>query len=307
MDQFSNNKSTFQGFIDAFLPLAFRFKNVVVLDAGSNAFSNHTSFAAQIPYRYYPMGNAYADAVGVASGMALRGKTPFVFGPAAYFVGSAFEVIKTQCCLANISVHLVVVDDDFSTSRCPDLAIPYNDFFMLRGFPNLKLFYPVNYEEACSFFSGLMRSYGPVYIRLSKKKVPTVYSQGFQFSSGKAHVSGDAKEVGIITFGELVSNGLFLVELLHRQHVSASVMSLSTLQPLDVEGIFEFVNSCATVFVLDSAKDSMRMLSAWLAPLFMEHSLKRFETLLFDAGLNDMEVVCRRMLAFCSNKEYKVA
>lgn len=212
-------------------------KNVVVLDADLSKSTMTNSFAKKYPNRFFDMGIAEQNLMGVAAGLAAAGKTAVASTFAVFAAGRAFEIIRNSICYPKLNVKicathagLTVGEDGGSHQAVEDLAI-------MRSLPNMVVVNPADGLSAQKLLREAMELDGPVYVRLGRAKVTDIYDDENRIKLGKAVSVKPGQDVTILATGIMVEMALAAREQLMERGIEARVMDVHTIKPLDAEAV----------------------------------------------------------------------
>lgn len=212
-------------------------KNLVVLDADLSKSTMTHGFAKKHPERFFDMGIAEQNLMGVAAGLAATGKTAVASTFAIFAAGRAFEIIRNSICYPKLNVKvcathagLTVGEDGASHQAIEDLAI-------MRALPNMIVVNPADGVSAKKLLRDAMELDGPVYVRLGRAKVTDIYEDESQITIGKAVKLKSGQDVAILATGIMVDVALVAREELLKRDIEAQVIDIHTLKPLDVEAV----------------------------------------------------------------------
>ena len=217
--------------------LAAQEPNLVVLDADLSGSTMTKGFGAEHPDRFFDMGIAEANMVGVAAGLATCGKKPFVNTFAMFAAGRAWEQVRNTVCYPRLNVKVVgshgglSVGEDGATHQCiEDLAI-------MRAIPNMTVLCPCDGNEMKQAVKALLAYDGPAYLRLGRLAVETVTDQveGYEFQIGKGVLLRDGQDVTVVAVGMMVQMALTAADILAEEGISVRVIDMHTIKPLDTE------------------------------------------------------------------------
>ena len=217
--------------------LAAQEPNLVVLDADLSGSTMTKGFGAEHPDRFFDMGIAEANMVGVAAGLATCGKKPFVNSFAMFAAGRAWEQVRNSVAYPGLNVKVVgshgglSVGEDGATHQCiEDLAI-------MRAIPNMTVLCPCDGNEMKQAVKALLAYDGPAYLRLGRLAVETVTDQveGYEFQIGKGVLLRDGQDVTVVAVGMMVQMALTAADILAEEGISVRVIDMHTLKPLDTE------------------------------------------------------------------------
>ena len=217
--------------------LAAQEPNLVVLDADLSGSTMTKGFGAEHPDRFFDMGIAEANMVGVAAGLATCGKKPFVNSFAMFAAGLAWEQVRNSVAYPGLNVKVVgshgglSVGEDGATHQCiEDLAI-------MRAIPNMTVLCPCDGNEMKQAVKALLAYDGPAYLRLGRLAVETVTDQveGYEFQIGKGVLLRDGQDVTVVAVGMMVQMALTAADILAEEGISVRVIDMHTIKPLDTE------------------------------------------------------------------------
>ena len=217
--------------------LAAQEPNLVVLDADLSGSTMTKGFGAEHPDRFFDMGIAEANMVGVAAGLATCGKKPFVNSFAMFAAGRAWEQVRNSVAYPGLNVKVVgshgglSVGEDGATHQCiEDLAI-------MRAIPNMTVLCPCDGNEMKHAVKALLAYDGPAYLRLGRLAVETVTDQveGYEFQIGKGVLLRDGQDVTVVAVGMMVQMALTAADILAEEGISVRVIDMHTIKPLDTE------------------------------------------------------------------------
>ena len=211
--------------------------DLVVLDADLSGSTMTKDFAKAQPERFFDMGIAEANMVGVAAGLATCGKKPFVNSFAMFAAGRAWEQVRNSVAYPGLNVKVVgshgglSVGEDGATHQCiEDLAI-------MRAIPNMTVLCPCDGNEMKQAVKALLAYDGPAYLRLGRLAVETVTDQveGYEFQIGKGVLLRDGQDVTVVAVGMMVQMALTAADILAEEGISVRVIDMHTIKPLDTE------------------------------------------------------------------------
>ncbi len=213
-------------------------QNIVVLDADLSGSTQTKFFAKEFPDRFFNMGIAEQNMIGVAAGLSSTGKIPFASSFAMFAAGRAWEFVRNAVChnMFNVKIcathaGLTVGEDGGSHQIIEDIAI-------MRAIPHLTVIVPADATEAKLATRAIAEFFGPVYMRLGRSNVPVLFDEKeFEFKIGKARIIKGGIDVSIFACGVMVSRALWAQEILQSEGISAEVVNVSTIKPIDEETI----------------------------------------------------------------------
>ena len=239
----------------ALAALADKYPELVVFDADLAGATMTKFFKDACPERFFDMGIAECDMVGVAAGMATCGYKPFVNSFAMFSAGRAWEQVRNSVCYPRLNVKVVgshgglSVGEDGATHQCVE------DFAIMRAIPGMMVLCPCDGNEMRLATEALLNYNGPAYMRLGRLAVETVTDEipGYRFELGKGAVLRDGTDVTIIATGMNVQMALKAAELLAAEGISARVIDMHTIKPLDEELVLKAAKETGCIVTSEEA------------------------------------------------------
>jgi len=218
-----------------------------VLDADLSKSTKTAEFGKKYPDRFFNVGIAEANMVGMAAGLARTGKIPFVSTFAIFGTGRAYDQVRNAVTYPHLNVKLALShagvtlgEDGASHQMIEDLAL-------MRALPGMTVVVPADATETKKAVKALAAMNGPAYLRLGRPPVPVLFDDGYQFQIGKAPRLRDGKDVAILACGVLVGEAMEAAEQLEKEGVSVLVLNVSTIKPLDEEAVVAAARQCGCV------------------------------------------------------------
>ena len=235
------------------IELAEKDQRVVVLEADLMKASGTMPFKNKFPERAFDMGVAEANMVGTAAGLSAGGKIPFAASFGCFASRRAFDQFFLSCNYARQNVKLVGTDPGVSAAFNGGTHMPFEDAGIMRTIPGLVIFEP---SDGVSLKELLLRSYehkGCTYMRLHRKAVDDIYKTGEKFELGKGKVLRDGKDLTIIAMGAImVPNAMQAADLLAKDGISAAVIDMHTLKPIDSELIVKYAKQTGAILTAEN-------------------------------------------------------
>ncbi len=226
-------------FAEALLELGAKDKRVVVLGADTSVSIKTSLFGDRYPDRFFNVGIAEANMIGIASGLALAGKIPFVSTYSAFVPGKCLDQIRNAVAYPNLDVKLVSSHGGLTVG--PDGAShqTIEDVAAMRAIPRMHVVVPADAPSTKVLVTQAARVPGPFYIRLSRPSVPTVYSPTADLEVGKAKVLREGSDLTIIACGLMVNEAAEAAEALSKERISAEVVDSHTIKPFDAQTVIK--------------------------------------------------------------------
>ncbi len=230
-------KPSRDGFGEGLMFLGKNNPNVVALTADLAESTRVLEFAEEYPGRFVECGVAEQNMMGVAAGMALVGKIPYVASYATFSPGRSWDQLRVSVAYSMNNVK--VAGSHTGLSVGPDGAThqALEDIAITRVIPNLTVVVPCDSIEARKVTIALAATPGPAYFRLGREKTPVMTTEETQFQLGKAEVFKEGKHVALIGSGPILYNGLMAAMELEKEGISVLVINNHTIKPIDVETI----------------------------------------------------------------------
>ncbi len=224
---------TRNGYGDALVELGKNDKRVVVLTGDLAESTRAHLFRAAFPERFVECGVAEQNMMGVAAGLALSGKIPFVSSYAVFVPGRNWDQLRVSVCYTNANVKVAGAHAGISVG--PDGAThqALEDIAITRVLPNLTVVVPCDYLETKKATVALAKMVGPAYFRFAREKTPVITVEKTPFKIGKANILREGKDVTIAACGPLVYEALVAAELLAEDGIQAEVINCHTIKPFD--------------------------------------------------------------------------
>ncbi len=227
--------------------LGEEYPDIVVLDADLSGSTQTHLFAKAFPDRFFNMGVAEQDLMGTAAGLAVGGKIPFASTFAMFATGRAWEQIRQTIAYANLNVKIVgshggvtVGEDGGSHQAIEDLAL-------MRILPNMVVLVPADGPQTRAMVRWAAGYRGPVYIRTGRMPVPVIYDDSYRFELGRGSILREGRDVTLIGIGLMVHACLEAARLLEAEGLSARVLNLACLKPLDWELLVDYARRTGAV------------------------------------------------------------
>lgn len=210
---------------------------VVISDSLSSA--KMKDFKSKYPSRLVNVGIAEQNMVGVGNGLANGGMIPYLCGASCFLTARAMEQIKVDMAYSKANVRICGMSSGMAYGQLGPTHHSVEDIAWTRVLPNLAIVVPADDIETAAVMRYSLTHEGPMFLRISRMPVPRVYSEGYDFKFGKAVRMRDGSDVTIITNGVLVHRALEAARSLEDEGVSAGVLNMSTIKPLDEGAIVE--------------------------------------------------------------------
>lgn len=228
-------KATRESYGAALVEYGGKNPNVVVLDADLSKSTKTDMFKAAYPERFINMGIAEGNMMCVAAGLAASGKIAFASTFAMFAAGRAFEQVRNSIGYTQLNVKIgathagISVGEDGASHQCLE------DIALMRSIPNMVVINPADDREAMAAVKAAIEHQGPVYMRFGRLAVEDVNGDDYKFELGKGVQLKDGKDVSIIATGLMVQEAVKAAEMLKADGISARVINIHTIKPIDEE------------------------------------------------------------------------
>lgn len=221
--------------------------HVVVLDADLSKSTYTVKFAKEFPERFFNVGVAEANMMGIAAGLATCGFIVFASTFAIFATQRALNQIFQSIAYPGLNVKIaashagITVGEDGASHQSVD------DISIMRAIPDMTVIVPADSVEAYQATLSVAKHYGPIYLRLSRAPTPQVLSEDYIFNIGKASLLKEGKDVTIVACGTMVYEAMLAAEKLYSLGYDAEVINMSTIKPIDKETLLKSVKKTGTV------------------------------------------------------------
>ena len=232
---------------EALLELGSTNKDVVVVGADTTGSLKSGVFATKFPERFFNVGIAEQNLVSIAAGLALAGKIAYAGTYAIFVPGKSVDQIRNNIAYPNLDVKIVCSHGGISVG--PDGAShqQVEDVAIMRAIPKMKVIVPADAPSTKGAIKAIATIPGPFYVRLTRPSTPVIYESGFEYRFGEANVLRDGSDVAVFACGIMVPEALKAADALKARGVSAAVVDLHTVKPIDVATVTKFAQKCGRV------------------------------------------------------------
>ena len=247
----TGKKDTRSGFGVGLLRAGQADKNVVALTADLKGSLKMDAFAAEFPERFIQCGIAEANMVGVAAGLAITGKVPFIGSFAEFVTGRVYDQLRQEVAYGNTNVKIasshagITLGEDGATHQTME------DIALMRALPGMVVLNPCDFNQTVQATIAAAKYNGPVYLRFGRPSVPNFTPEDQPFEIGKAIVMNEGKDVTIFATGHTVWEALLAADALEADGIKAEVIDLATIKPLDEKAVVESAAKTGAVVVAE--------------------------------------------------------
>ena len=244
--------ATRQGYGAALAALGAEHDNLIVFDADLAGSTQTGVFQKAFPDRHFNCGIAEGNMMAVAAGAASMGMVVFASSFAMFAAGRAFEQVRNSIGYTGLNVKIgathggISVGEDGASHQCCE------DFALMRSIPGMVVMSPADEVEARAAVRAAYEHQGPVYLRFGRLAVPVFHDEAnFRFAIGKGEVLRDGTDVAIIANGLMVSEAVEAGKILEREGISARIINLCTIKPLDEELVLKAARECGKILTCE--------------------------------------------------------
>ncbi len=243
--------ATRESYGKALAELGREHKDVIVFDADLAGATKTATFQKEFPERHFDCGIAEGNMMAAAAGAAAMGLVPFVSSFAMFAAGRAFEQVRNSIGYPHLNVKIgathggISVGEDGASHQCCE------DFALMRAIPGMVVMSPADDVEARAMVRAAYEYVGPVYMRFGRAAVPVIHGDDFRFEIGRGETLRDGDDVAIIANGLMAAEALEAAEALAARGVSARVINMATIKPLDEELVLKAARECGRVITCE--------------------------------------------------------
>ena len=236
------NQDTRSGFGDGLLQLGHANENVVALCADLTGSLKMNAFENTFPDRFFQVGIAEANMMGIAAGMTIGGKIPFTGTFANFSTGRVYDQIRQSIAYSHKNVKICASHAGLTLGEDGATHQILEDIGMMKMLPGMTVINPCDYNQTKAATIAIAEHEGPVYLRFGRPKVPIFIEENEPFVIGKAVMLNEGTDVSIFATGHLVWKAIEAGRVLAEQGISAEIINIHTIKPLDDEAVLQSVN-----------------------------------------------------------------
>ena len=245
----SEKKAIRVAYGEALAALGEENEKVVVLDADLAHATMTATFANKFPQRFFNAGIAEANMIDMAAGLSTMGFIPFA-STFAVFAGRCFDQIRNGVCYPGFNVKFGMTHAGITLGEDGGSHQAIEDVALMRSIPGMTILVPCDAKETWRAVKAAAEIQGPVYLRLARLPSP-IFEEEMPFEVGKANTLREGTDVAVITCGIMVDECLQAAEQLAAKGISAAVINMHTIKPLDEETVLRFASSCGAIVTVE--------------------------------------------------------
>lgn len=230
-------KATRAAFGETLIKLVDEGMDIMAVDADLCGSTTTAKFGAAYPDRLFDVGIAEQNMIGVASGLALTGRTVFTGSFAVFGTGRCWEQIRNTVCDSGLNVKICPTHAGITVGADGATHQALEDIALMRVLPGMRVLVPADYASAVAAIRLAAATPGPFYVRLGREPLPEVYDEGFTCDVAFANVLREGSDISIMACGVEVAQALAAADALAAEGISAEVVDVMSVKPLDEETI----------------------------------------------------------------------
>ena len=241
-----------QAICDTLLARAAQDKDIVVLCSDSRGSASLSRFADTFPDQFVEVGIAEQDLVSIAAGLARCGKKAFAASPACFLSTRSYEQAKVDCAYSNTNVTLIGISGGVSYGALGMSHHSAQDIAAMSALPNMRVYLPSDRFQTAKLVEALLQDEKPAYLRVGRNAVEDVYTEeNCPFTMDKATWLREGEDVAIIACGEMVRPALDAAEALAAEGITATVLDMYCIKPLDKEAVLRAAQKAKAVLTVE--------------------------------------------------------
>ena len=227
-------------------------KDIVVLCSDSRGSASMTPFANAYPENFVEVGIAEQNLVSISAGLAKCGKKPFAASPACFLSTRSYEQAKVACAYSNTNVTLIGISGGISYGALGMSHHSAQDIAAMSAIPNMRVYLPSDRFQTACLIESLLKDEKPAYIRVGRNPVEDIYEEGnVPFEMDKATVVREGTDIAIVACGEMVKPAIEAADMLKEHGISATVLDMYCVKPLDKDAIIKAANNAKAVITIE--------------------------------------------------------
>lgn len=243
--------ATRESFGKALVELGKANPNIVVCDADLSKSTNTNFFAKEFPERFFQCGIAEANMVAVGSGLSSAGKIAFVSSFSAFVLNKGFEQLRVTAAYPNVNLKVVGTHSGISIGEDGPSQMSIEDLSLACNLPGFTVLSPADDVSMKAAIHMAAAHQGPVFVRAGRAKSPVIYCEGTEFHIGGSHELLKGSDVAILANGLLVGESIKAAEALDAEGISARVIDMYSIKPIDREAIERAARECGAIVVAE--------------------------------------------------------
>ena len=244
-------KATRDGYGEQLVELGKQDENIVVLDADLSKSTRTDWFAQHFPNRFFNIGIAESNMMGIAAGLAVSGKTVFVSTFAIFATARPWEIIRNTIAYNDLNVKIVASHGGISVGADGGSHQAIEDIGIMRQLPNMRVIVPADFYETKKAVEYAYKHKGCFYIRTGRAKSPVIFDESTSFQLGKGNILIEGDKATIIANGWMVQKALQAADLLKEKGINVRVVNMSSVKPIDKELIIDCIEHTYNIITIE--------------------------------------------------------
>ena len=279
----SDFASTRDAYGETLVHLGKKNEDIVVLDADTSSSTRTKLFAEAFPERFFNIGIAEQNLIGIAAGLARCGKIPFASSFSVFIPGKCVDQVRNAVAYPRLNVKIVSTHSGVTIGADGATHQAIEDIAIMRAIPNMTVIVPADAVETRSAVNAIEEYLGPVYVRLCRQSTPIIYDDDHEYALGKGITLTDGSDAAIIACGVEVAEALKAAEELSKEDISVKVIDMHTIKPVDKELIVKTAKETGAIVTAED-HNVIGGLGGAVAEVLAEH----YPVPMRRIGVNDM-------------------
>ncbi|MBD3386176.1 transketolase family protein [candidate division KSB1 bacterium] len=235
-----------------FIEMAEQNDDIVLLDADFNPASKITAFKERFPERFFQIGIAEQNMMGIAAGLSTVGLIPFVSTICTFCSRRACDQVTTSIALPRLNVKIIGLYAGLFVGKNGASHQSLEDIAIMRAIANMTVLQPADARETRLLLNFALTYDGPVYIRIGRDPVPQYVPNDYEFELGKALTLRDGTDITLIVYGDLIGDTLKAADILSQKGIKARVLNMSSIKPIDEQAIIQAAEDTGRILTVDN-------------------------------------------------------
>lgn len=244
------DKATRDAFGEAIIKAGEFIPNIVVVSCDLSDATKTKQFAERFPERFFEVGIAEQNGIGIAAGLAMEGFRPFISSFGAFITGR-YDQIRISCAYNDAGVVIVGTHSGLAIGKDGATQMGIEDINIMSGVPRMQIFQPADDIETMQIVNYLARSSELAYLRISRQPQPSVHDANFMFKFNKGETLQSGKDISLFSTGDSVWHCLVAAQRLESKGIHSDVVNFSTLKPIDEDLILDYANKRKAIFSIE--------------------------------------------------------
>lgn len=241
-----------KAYCDALIEQASKNDKVVAVDVDVQYSMGTKPFYERFPERGINCGIMEAHGIGFSAGLSATGFIPFFHAFGTFASRRAFDQVFLSCAYQDLNVKIIGGDAGVTATANGGTHMPFEDVGIMRNIPNMTIIEPADTTMYKQAVEHMVNTYGNFYMRSSRRKAVKIYNDEADFTIGKANILLEGEDVGIISCGIMVHQALLASKMLQNEGISATVIDMHTIKPIDKKAIIDTAKKCGAIVTCEN-------------------------------------------------------